>query len=100
MNEQELERRFLGSFIHARALNEQVQWLNAQPEIENALNALANRDNWMTTRFVGALGAVCAERAQSTEEARTRGGNVEALTLAAILKEAPLPQGIGAKVSP
>lgn len=100
MNAQELARRFLGNFIHALALNEQVDWLEAQPEIEDALNAFARRETWMTTRFVEALDAVCKKRARRVEEITTPEASANALTIAALLQEATLPQGVDVKILP
>ena len=100
MNAQEMERRFLGSFIHTLDMGAQVQWLAAQPEIEDGLNALSNGGDWMTTRLADALAAVRCVRLQRIAEAQERERSANAFTVAAVLDEATLPQGVIVKLSP
>lgn len=100
MNAQEMERRFLGNFIHALAMDEQVKWLEAQPEIEHALNAFANAESWMTTPFIDALDAVCRARAIQAAQAAERERVANTFTIAAVLNEIALPNGIRVNVLP
>lgn len=100
MNVQEMERHFLGNFIHTLATDEQVDWLEAQPEIQRALNAYANGESWMTTPFIDALNAVSRARAIQSEQAAERERTANAFTIAAVLNEAVLPNGISVNVSP
>ncbi len=100
MNAQEMERRFLGHFIHTLTLDEQVSWLQAQSEIEHALNARANGENWMTTPFADALDAIHKSRAQQIALNQVCEQPANHLTLAQVLGEAMLPHGIVLTVSP
>lgn len=100
MNGQELERRFLGNFIHTLAMDEQVNWLEAQPEIEHALTVYANGEGWMTTPFIDTLNAVSRARAVQVEQVAVRERTANAFTIAAVLDEAVLPSGISVNVSP
>lgn len=100
MNAQELERRFLGNFIHTLTLNEQVSWLQAQPEIESALNARANKENWMTTLFADALDVICQSRAQQFVPNQKSEQSAKHLTIAQVLDEATLPHGVVVSVTP
>ncbi len=99
MNAQEMERRFLGNFIHTLTLEEQVSWLQAQPEIEQALNARANEETWMTTPFADTLDVMRQSRTQQIalnvcEQCASH------FTIAHVLNEATLPHGIVVTVSP
>lgn len=97
MNAQELERRFLGYFVHTLDMDAQIEWLETQPEIEDALN---NGEDWMTTRLAGALDAVRSARRQRIAEAEERDRIANCFTLAAVLSEAMLPPGVGVQVLP
>lgn len=100
MNAQEMERRFLGQFIHTLTLNEQMSWLEMQPELEQALNARANEENWMTTPFVDALDAISQSRAQETALNQACEQPATHFTIAHVLNEATLPQGISVTFTP
>ncbi len=100
MNAQEMERRFLGNFIHTLPVNEQVNWLQAQPEIEQALNARANGENWMTTPFVDALNVIRQSRAQQVELNQSCEQPANYFTIATVLTEATLPQGVVVSITP
>lgn len=99
MHGQELERRFLGHFIHTLTLNEQVSWLGMQPEIEQALNARANGENWMTTPFAHALDVIDKSRAQQIALNKCE-QTANHFTIAQVLSEATLPHGVVVTVSP
>lgn len=100
MNAQEMERRFLGNFIHTLAMDEQVSWLQAQPEIEQALNARANGENWMTTPFTDALDVIHKSCAQQIALNQVCEQTANHFTIAQVLNEATLPHGIVVTVSP
>lgn len=100
MNARELERRFLGNFVHTLAMDEQVDWLEAQPEVEDALNALSNGEDWMTTRFVDALDAVHCARVQRLAEVNERERIADTFTIATVLNEVVLPTGVVVKLLP
>ena len=100
MNAQELERRFLGNFVHTLPMDEQAQWLAAQPEIECALHAKTNDEDWMTTPFAAALSSVCSMRAVQAEQAAECERIANLFTIDAVLSEAALPDGILVHVSP
>ncbi len=100
MNAQEMERRFLGNFIHTLPPNEQVSWLEMQPEIKQALSARANGETWMTTPFINALDSACRARVIQAERAAEREQIANSFTVAAILREVSLPHGIVVTISP
>ncbi len=100
MNAQELERRFLGNFVHTLALDEQVSWLQAQPEIEQAIDAKANGENSMTTPFAEALDLILQSRAQQIALNQKSEQSANPFTIAHVLREATLPHGIVVIVSP
>ena len=100
MNAQEMERRFLGNFIHTLAIDEQVSWLQVQPEIEQALNAWANGEPWMTTPFAHALDVIRQSRAQQIALNPVCEQPANHITLAQLLNEATLPHGVVVTVSP
>jgi hypothetical protein len=100
MNVQEMERRFLGHFVHTLEMDAQIAWLEAQPEIEDALNALGGGEDWITTRLEDALDAVRRARMQRIAEAEERDRVANCFTFAAVLSEAMLPPGVGVQVLP
>ncbi len=100
MNAQEMERRFLGNFIHTLTLDEQVSWLEMQPEIEHALNARATGENWMTTPFADALDVIRQSRAQQDAFNQKCEQYANHLTIAQVLNEATLPHGVVVSVTP
>lgn len=100
MNAQEMERRFLGNFIHTLAMDEQVSWLESQPEIEQGLSARANGENWVTTPFAEALDVIRQSRSQQIALNHAREQPANHFTIAQVLNEAPLPQGITVNLNP
>lgn len=100
MNAPELERRFLGNFIHTLAIAEQVSWLQAQPEIEQALDARANGENWMTTPFAETLDVIHKSSAQQIAPNPVCEQPANHFTIAQVLGEAMLPHGVVVTVSP
>ena len=100
MNAQEMERRFLGCFVHTLDMDAQITWLEAQPEIADALNALNNGEDWITTRLAEALNAIRRARVHQTAEAEERDRVANRFTVVALLKEAVLPHGVVAQVLP
>lgn len=94
MNAQEMERRFLGNFIHTLTLNEQVSWLQAQPEIEPALHARANGENWMTTRFAEALDVIRQSHAQQLVLRQAGEQPANHFTIAQVINEVMLPHEV------
>lgn len=100
MNAQEMERRFLGNFIHTLTLDEQVSWLQAQPEIEQSLNARVNGENWMTTPFADALDVIRKSRAQQIELHQGHEQTANQFTIAQLLNETTLPHGVVVTVTP
>lgn len=98
MNAHEMERRFLGHFIHTLAMDEQVRWLQEQPEIGQALDAMAKGEHWMTIPFANALET--NYRVQTDQITQTGERIANAFTVGAVLNEATLPQGIVVTVSP
>src|SRR5581483_1625115 len=93
MNAQEMERRFLGNFIHTLTLDEQVSWLEMQPEIEQALDARANGENWMTTPFADVLDVIRQSCVQQIA-LNTCEQPANHFTIAHVLNEATLPHGV------
>ncbi len=100
MNAKEMERRFLGNFIHALTFNEQVSWLQAQPEIEQALDAKANGENWMTTAFADALDVIRQSHAQQITLNQKSEQTANPFTIAYVLREAMLPHGVTVTFTP
>jgi hypothetical protein len=100
MNPQEMERRFLGHFIHTLAMDEQVRWLKEQPEIGQALDAMAKEEHWMTIPFADALETIYRVQTDQITQTGERERIANAFTVGAVLNEATLPQGIVVTVSP
>lgn len=100
MNPQEMERSFLGNFIHTLTIDEQMSWLQAQPEMERALNARANGENWMTTPFADALDAIHESQARQTTLNRVGEQTANCVSIAEVLSEAALPHGITVNLNP
>lgn len=100
MHAQEMERRFLGCFVHTLEMAAQIEWLEAQPEIEEALKAQSKGEDWITMPLVDALSAVHRVHMQRIAEAEERNRIANRFTVAAVLNEATLPPGVVVQVSP
>lgn len=100
MHAQEMERRFLGCFVHSLEMTAQVEWLEAQPEVEDALDALNNAEGWITTRLAEALDAVHRARKQRIAEAEECNRIANRFTVASVLNEAILPLGVVVQLLP
>ena len=100
MHAQEMERRFLGCFVHTLEMAAQIEWLEAQPEIEEALNVLNNGEDWITMPLADALSAVQRVRTQRIAEAEERNRIANSFTVASVLNEAILPLGVVVQLLP